>query len=272
MTYDASVVLRRLFRADLLPLMALKSAAGWNQTEEDWLRLLRLEPEGCFGIEVDSELVASATAVCYGDELAWIGMVLTLPAFRGRGLARRLMDAALEYTGDRTVRLDASDMGRPLYESLDFVAECPIERWWREPGDAPPASRVMPLKFDAALDREVFGANRSALLGELESGESASADDGKSYAFGRPGSQAWYFGPCVAASIKGEADLLHWCVGRHAAEGVYLDLFPGNTYARDLAKSLGFRPVRRLTRMVRRPAEVEVPDRRYIAIAGFEWG
>src|SRR5260221_13886840 len=121
--------LRRLLSADLPALMRLKDAAGWNQTEADWLNLLALEPEGCFGIGVKGEIVASATVICYGLELAWIGMVLTAPDFRGRGCARHLMNACIAYAGPRPIRLDASDMGHSLYTSLGFVDECPVERW-----------------------------------------------------------------------------------------------------------------------------------------------
>src|SRR5207245_1664402 len=92
----------RLLRpTDVPQAMRLKEAAGWNQTEDDWRRMLDLEPEGCFGIEQEGRLVATTTTICYGSRLAWIGMVLTDPEFRGRGLASRLMRRALEYLDSR---------------------------------------------------------------------------------------------------------------------------------------------------------------------------
>ena len=51
--------------------------------------------------------------------------VYTEPAYRRRGLARRLMVAMLEWAhreGYGTVSLHASDFGRSLYESLGFQA------------------------------------------------------------------------------------------------------------------------------------------------------
>src|SRR5258708_2895319 len=113
--------LRRLTAADLPQAMLLKQIAGWNQTEQDWLRALELEPEGCFGIERDRRVVATATTICYGRELAWIGMVLTHPEYRGQGFATRLMRRALEYIDGRHVqwtKLDATPMGSPLYRKL----------------------------------------------------------------------------------------------------------------------------------------------------------
>jgi GNAT superfamily N-acetyltransferase len=50
--------------------------------------------------------------------------VYVQPEYRRRGFARRLMLAILEWCGGQgieRVALHASDMGRPLYESLGFV-------------------------------------------------------------------------------------------------------------------------------------------------------
>ena len=49
--------------------------------------------------------------------------IYTEPAYRRRGLARRLMQAMLDWSRQRgygTVSLHASDYGRSLYESLGF--------------------------------------------------------------------------------------------------------------------------------------------------------
>ena len=40
--------IRLLSESDIPAAMKLKEAAGWNQTENDWRCLLRLEPHGCF--------------------------------------------------------------------------------------------------------------------------------------------------------------------------------------------------------------------------------
>ena len=51
--------------------------------------------------------------------------VYTDPAYRRRGLARRLTETAIEWCRSHdiaTVILHASDEGRPLYQSLGFVA------------------------------------------------------------------------------------------------------------------------------------------------------
>ena len=71
--------------------------------------LLELAPAGCFAIEVDRLVAATTTLLCHGARLAWIGMVLTKPQYRHRGLARRLLAHALDQAdalGIETVKLE----------------------------------------------------------------------------------------------------------------------------------------------------------------------
>ena len=126
--------LRLLNSGDLAAAVKLSTSAGWNQTAEDWSMLMQLAPDGCFGIEVDGRLVSTTTLVCYGQRLAWIGMVLTDAEYRGRGFAGRLLAEALDRAdsmGVETLKLDATDQGRPLYEKMGFIPEQAIERWTR---------------------------------------------------------------------------------------------------------------------------------------------
>jgi GNAT superfamily N-acetyltransferase len=54
---------------------------------------------------------------------AWILNMYTEPAYRGRGLARSIMEAMISWCREQGfgwVSLHASDAGRPLYEKLDF--------------------------------------------------------------------------------------------------------------------------------------------------------
>src|ERR1700755_2441163 len=90
-----STSIRALTPGDIPSAMALSTAAGWNQTSEDWHRILRLSPRGCRCICAAGEVIATTTLLAYGTELAWIGMVLTRPEYRRKGLARRLIEDAI---------------------------------------------------------------------------------------------------------------------------------------------------------------------------------
>lgn len=274
--------LRYLQISDIPGAMRLKDAAGWNQAEADWARLLELQPDGCFALDDSGELAATATALVYGEHLAWIGMVLTGPRFRGRGFARTLMHRAMtfaEASGVARVGLDATDMGISLYRSFGFEEEGVVERWGLPAGapEVEPAreTSIAPWTPDPDLDVRAFGTDRTRLLASLATDESA-AIQGSGYAMGRAGSKAAYFGPCVAKSARAAGQLVHWFLARHAGEPVYWDILRENLQAARLAEEHGFQPLRRLTRMkhiLRPDVQVAAPDTSLVfAIAGLELG
>ena len=186
-------------------------------------------------------------------------MVLTNPGFSGRGFARSLMHRALDHLRDvQTVKLDATEMGAPLYRELGFVDECPIERWIGQSHLSP--VEVHPFAFPA-FDKEAFGADRRVLLERLAEIESASL--GGAFAMGR-GNR---FGPCVSRSKDSAVALAEWFLARHANEPIVWDLFPEN----NLAESLGFELYRRLTRMTL-GRKLESNRGLNYACGGFEFG
>jgi GNAT superfamily N-acetyltransferase len=270
--------LRLLLPGDLDSVMGLSTAAGWNQTLADWRRVLDLEPSGCFGLETGGTIVATSSLVSYGDSLAWLGMVLTHPDHRGRGYGGRVTTAAMEYAWQRRVRvlkLDATDMGRPLYARLGFRDEAPIERWSAEEPGVPRAATDAPAGGsapDAELDRRAFGADRAALLSRLPREIAAVLSGG--YALARPGARALQLGPCVARDRDTAAKAIGAVLARRPPGPVFWDLLPSNPDAVKLAAELGFTPVRRLMRMsiLREGPDVPHDDTLVYAAAGFEYG
>jgi GNAT superfamily N-acetyltransferase len=269
---------RLLTPGDLEQACELSEAAGWNQTGDDWLRVFQLQPDLCAGVDCDGRLAATGAAVCYGagpaPPLAWIGMVLTRPEYRGRGFARAIMESltgALDLRRVECVRLDATDLGRPLYLKLGFVDEAPIERWFLPacPAAPAPGSAVSAYSPRPELDLAAFGADRGTVLAALAGGGAACSGDG--FAMARPGRVAAYFGPCVAANETSARALLEWFLARHRAQPAYWDLLPDNRAAAALAREYGFEPRRRLVRMRRGRSLPYRADYLYAA-AGFEFG
>lgn len=283
------IEIRPLAERDVAEAMRLKEAAGWNQTEEDWLRLLRLGAHGCFAATAGGRLVATTTTTAYGRALAWVGMVLVDPTFRRKGIATALVRAALDHLeseGVAAVKLDATPEGAHVYESLGFEPELRIERWTGTAGgnssedsmsgDAT-ASQLSEGLFE--FDRRAFGADRSELLKALLDGAGAalslSVGDGgglRGYALARRGSQAAYVGPVVAEDIETVAFLLGDLLGRLGNGQVYVDLnttFEGG--AREVA-ALGFIKQRELIRMRRGQMSAAGTSRSVFAIAGPEVG
>jgi GNAT superfamily N-acetyltransferase len=271
---DAAI---RVLTADDIPqAFELSSLAGWNQTAADWSALLKLAPEGCFGVQIGSTLAATATLFCYGSSLAWIGMVLTHPDFRRRGLATKLLRRVLDIADKlaiRTVKLDATEMGEPLYRSLGFVPEQSVERWMRS-ADFPSNSELTCLRdlppLAKTIDRAVFGVDRIFLLRALlEQGACYSMSD--SYLLTRAGRRASYLGPWLGRSARSARQLLELGLRTPSANGWYWDILPANQDAIALATEFGFTPQRRLLRMSR-GEPLRGKEESIYAIAGFEFG
>lgn len=273
MTETGGEKLRRLGAEDIPAAAQLSAQAGWNQTEEDWRTLLELDREGCLAVEVNGQLAATTTLLGYGRRLGWIGMVLTKAEYQRRGFARRLLARTLEYAdamGIETIKLDATDQGQPIYESLGFRGEQAIERWSRPGGNGqPPASQASGEEPWLALDSEIFGTDRSQLLARLAR-LSPPRSISQSYLFTRPGRVTAYLGPCVSEDPRTARRLIEECV-LNARCGWSWDLFPRNQSALALARDLGFSPKRHLVRMAR-GKELREKGNAIYAIAGFELG
>lgn len=222
--------------------------------------------------ECNGEVVSSASVVTYGrSTLAWIGMVLTLPEHRGKGHASKVMQAAIDQaltSGVECIKLDATELGAPVYRKLGFRDECVVERW-RGPGRAgeDPGGGGDP---DWALDLEAFGADRRALL---ESFPETCVDPRGGHAMRRPGRTASQFGPCIARDAETARSLAEWAVSSADRSEMFWDLFGEHYAAKQLAHSLGFTPARRLVRMSYQGRELAQQDPSLVwALSGFEWG
>lgn len=276
------VEIRLLIESDIPAAMQLKEAAGWNQTEDDWRRLLLLEPNGCFCALKDGRLVATTTTTTYGDELAWIGMVLVDPQHRRQGIAAKLMSVALEYLEGRagTVKLDATALGQPVYERFGFQVESLVERW---SGAGNSRGRDDQTGVDSltellALDRVAFNADRSKLIGQLINRSLVSpvlvrdANGALSgYALARRGTRANYVGPVVAKDPQQVETLLDQVLSQLGDSRVYIDFNRECSAGPSLLSDRGFVKERDLIRMTSgRPSPKTSPH--VVAIAGPEVG
>ncbi|NUQ63126.1 MAG: GNAT family N-acetyltransferase [Pirellulales bacterium] len=267
--------IRTMSEADLPLGMRLKAQAGWNQTEADWRRVLQLEPEGCFVAEYHGEPVGTTAAVTFG-RVAWIMMVLVDEAVRGRGIGTRLMQHAIDYLAARavpTIRLDATPLGRPVYERLGFQAEYQLARFQHNglkrqaDPDRLPATAEQ-LDAICALDQRATGADRSRLIRRLyheQPSAFAVASRGESvagYRAFRTGAHATQIGPAVAASAEIGQALLDGTIAQLGPVPMFVDIPLENRPAVEWANEGGFTLQRHLTRMWKgervedRPAEL----------------
>jgi GNAT superfamily N-acetyltransferase len=84
-----------------------------------------------YGVEEDGELVAGLVTFDFEDDCS-VWLVATREAARGRGLAGSLMSHAMADARERgrtTSTLQATDLGRPVYERLGFRSLGEIQMW-----------------------------------------------------------------------------------------------------------------------------------------------
>lgn len=284
------MLLRTMTERDVPAGLRLNQLAGWNQTAADWHRFLNASPDGCFVAEIEARVCGTATTISYQDRFAWIGMVLVDPEFQKRGIGTQLLKKAVEYLdhrGIRTLKLDATPQGQPLYTKLGFVTEYQIERWIlkRLPGDVTEKvnSSLVHLTEDQlalilAVDQDVFGADRSFLLrslhAEAQDFTMCMFDRGAplGYAFGRCGTFADHLGPWMAQNRATAEKLLHEFLARSTRQTLLVDCVTRNPFAVELLRACGFAQTRILTRMYRGPNAHSGDPASLCAIAGPEFG
>ncbi len=155
---------------DLPRAAALSALIGWNQNAADWQLFLDHGEVRALDGPGDA-LPATAAFIRYGDDVAWISMVLVRPDQRRRGLATALMRWAVDrLETTRCTALDATPAGREVYRQLGFADVFGFRRWALPAAlPAEPGVSVRPVcEADwpavCALDAAAFGAQRDFLL------------------------------------------------------------------------------------------------------------
>src|SRR5262249_55886539 len=258
--------LREMTKEDIPGGVRLNTVAGWNQTEVDWNRFLDGGALGCFVMEDGGRVIGTAATLCYQDRFAWISMVLVDPEYRNRGIGAQLLARAVQYldeSGIATLKLDATPLGKPLYEKMGFVGEYEIDRWVlrrtarRELAtcDTNLAADELPEIFK--LDCDLFGADRSPLLGSLHDRApdltlaAAKGTRLEGYAFGRRGLFADHLGPWMTTDRETARRLLEEFLRRSSRETVLVDAMKSNRAAGEILHESGFSLARPLPRMYR---------------------
>jgi GNAT superfamily N-acetyltransferase len=285
-----SPAIRELRSGDLDEALALSTAAGWNQQIDDWRMLHTLAAPHAFAAVARTRIVGTALAIDYGP-FAWIAMMLVAPAFRGRGIGARLLEAALDAVpSGRPVRLDATPAGRALYQRYDFEDEARLTRLVLPHGrpraaDDAGATRLTTGADVPALcteDAGVFGADRSrVLVWALQRAPHyarviESAAGPPQYVFGRHGRVFDQIGPVAAGGEPAARALVTAALAATGTRSVAIDAVDRETGFTAWLRASGFVDKRPLFRMCRPaaapPREARERPPRQFAIFGPDFG
>jgi predicted N-acetyltransferase YhbS len=217
----------------------LSRAVSWPHRAEDCELAIRLG-RGIVAT-LDGTIVATAMSWPYGDSHATLGMIIVDPGHQGAGIGKRLMQALFAEVAGRSLLLNATVAGRPLYEKSGFV---PCGGVHQHQGVVPAvpapalnqserlrAGSPADLALLAGLDTAASGLPRDKVLAALlEYGESVVLErEGVAVGFSilRRFGRGFAIGPVVADDIA-SARLLttHW-LHRKQGEFVRIDLLAG---------------------------------------------
>jgi ribosomal protein S18 acetylase RimI-like enzyme len=274
-----ALVAAALTQAHVPDALALSAKVGWNQTAADW-RLFIAHGRTIGLFDADEGLVATAAALRYDNGFGYISMVIVEPAWRRRGLARRLMGECIDAlrAQGRASLLDATPAGALVYRGLGFVELATMERWEGEGGgEAHVAGAADRLAADdlhklIEVDALAFGSQRRFLLQDFlaRPGTVAWTCDG-GYLVMREGHRALQIGPLVASSAEAARGLLATAIS--SARGrVFLDLFTSWPDLAALLESLGFKRQRPYIRMALDRPTLPGDLARLVIAAGPEFG
>lgn len=190
-----------------LEAFEVEDASKGGRAEEFW-RLISESGFAQFTVARHDQRVIGCGALIYYPSHAWIGFMAVKPELRGKGIGRAIMDrlmAEARSFGIKTLRLDATNWGKPLYLSYGFREEYPVRLYDLLPTVS--ADRVGPMDVNVSralpqwcldMDREAFGDDRGPLLRCLvESGAKVLTAGSKGYGI------LWKkkVGPIVAESV-----------------------------------------------------------------------
>jgi ribosomal protein S18 acetylase RimI-like enzyme len=247
------ITVRAMRAADLNFAAQCAMMEGWaSETRTEFEGFCHHDPDGCLIAEADGTPIGIAVATDFGGA-GFIGEVIVLAAWRGRGVGRRLVDQAMVYLhecGAHSIYLDGVVKAVSLYERAGFRRVCRSKRFygWLTGRTSP---EVRPMRAEdmetvSTVDRQAFGADRQyflqrrlALYPELckvmeQGGEMTG------YIFGRRGYDVIGAGPWwVREDAARPEDLLYALAAEAGNTLIGIGVLETNARAVDLLRSLG---------------------------------
>lgn len=287
--FDWSV--REMRATDLEALMQIKNDENWNQTEEDWLFLIKYNPKYCLVAVSENRVIGTVTALNYHQKLAWIGMMLVSKKYRGLGVSKVLMNTIIKKLDKcDSVKLDATPAGVPVYEKLGFKTEYKIDRMVScglsidrfDPKDTGTLKISNISKDDiykiVAMDKMIFGTERSDLIDYLFNNKKEigfqikKMDQLKGFVLGREGSNYLQIGPLIADTFQIAKWLLISVFKKMSRKFLLVDVLADQRELQEWLLLKNFKQERSFTRMYLKTNDYCGKKEKQFLISGPELG
>ena len=263
-------MIRVMQLADLDRVLGWAAAEGWNPGLADASAFLAADPQGFFVAERDGQPVAAISVVNHDPQLAFLGLYLCQPAFRGQGIGFGLWAHAMAHAAGRTVGLDGVAAQQANYAKSGFLLNgATLRLQGRIPAFGPlsaPALRpAEPRDFAAlaGLDRAANGYDRTAFLTGWTTAspsrhtllaEQAGGITG--FATGRMCQSGCKIGPIIGPDTNTAMALICALAARLGTDLVTVDIPAGNVALLAELSTMGFSETFRTARMYRGAAPV----------------
>lgn len=263
--HATQIVMRAMTGEDVHAAAELCIEQQWPHREEDIALFLSIG-EGIVA-EVDGRVVGTIMGWKFGESFATLGLVIVTSAMQGKGLGRKLMDAMLEHLTGRTVILNATAEGLPLYRKLGFeelgvVCQHQAVAPAQPLVELRPGERVRPMgaadgEALEALYARASGMERKAVLDAFQAEGSTVVlcreHEQTGFAVLRRFGRGWAIAPVIAPDLTGAKALIaHW-LGTQSGSFCRLDI-PESSGLGPWLEELGLPEVGRVTVMALGPA------------------
>jgi len=284
---NPNFIIRPMKPSDVVDAMKLSDEEGWNQTPRDWELLIESPQNTCLLAELGKKIIGTTTAINYSDQIAWIGMVLVAKEHRRQGVSKSLLTNILKKLERvKSIKLDATPEGQPVYKQFDFNDEYLIARLVNSSTkELPPNDDISPepikptdVEEIIALDELVFGANRVQLIAPLVKAYPEKAwvlkrnNSIVGFALGRKGNKYHQLGPVVASNISDVKILIRKSLTELTHQPVVIDVLCDKDDLIAWFNSIGFARQRDFVRMYKKENPFPgIIDKQY-ATCGPEFG
>lgn len=278
---------RLLARRELDAVLKWATAEGWNPGLNDADAFWAADPEGFYGMELDGELIGSASIVSYSGKQGFLGLFIVRPERRGKGLGTQFWNFLIPRMRERLdpgapTSLDGVFAMQAYYAKSGFVF---THRNLRMEGVGSPAGpdaalvELGSVGLDAvvAYDALHFGTPRPEFWKHWirPAGGIALALPGSRGLAGmgvaRPCARGFKIGPLFAES-EGAANTIFEALSNFAkGEPLFLDTPENNPLALALAERHGMRESFGCARMVMGPIS-HTPWENIYGVTTFELG
>jgi len=151
----------------------LSNIENWDNSIDDFRRILRVEPGGSFVAIEERHRLGIVTTISYG-RLGWIGNLVVSKRYRKLGIGSWLVKHAIVHLrrkGARTIGLFSYKSALPFYQRLGFKRDASYLRFFGRgralTSKGPRNIGMNDFERILVFDRKCFGHHRDRLLKDL---------------------------------------------------------------------------------------------------------